>query len=651
MAERKKIIAIAAGIFVFVSAIMVVAAFKLHNFGYNGFDLAIYNQTFWNTVHGSFFANSMNPPSYLGDHAEWPILALAPVYALIPHPLTLIFLQAAAIGLGAFIVFRAAKIIFPGRNADLFFALLWLANPFAWNLALFEFHIIAFAVPLILLAALFFLERRWLPYFLSLLAVALVREDLFLTVLGFSLLTLADILRHREPLRGAAISEPRFPRLPGSAWLTALSLARNKVFKWSVLPALCALAIFFLDQAVIGRFNPDGAYKYSIYYRWLGDTPWEMFAYILNHPLRVLAHVLDADALSAAAALLIPSLFLPVFAPRFLLLAAGAAAEFALSQTGADMVIVKTQYAAPFIAPLFLAAMEGYAFMEKKGWPWKILPRPLFPAALAIACACAWFGYGPGTGISSSFSADARELALRNAVSMIPPHASAISTFDALSSLSSRKDVFPLGYVFLGQKQFGTSPYELPFYPEYLLIDRQDFIYFAGTYRNVEWSSGHYAEGDERLRRLISAGGYGVVFDEEGVMLLKRGESNGKKPLTVLPSMPITANAAETDIGPIRFLGWEDKEGGRMLYFSIQAAIEGDPVAIVNGNIVLLGNGLYPVSSWRQKEVFAVRTEKTSFPLTVEITDLKGGLYVNGDGSLTLRSEKSASRGKATIPR
>ena len=48
---------------------------KYYNFFYNALDLAIINQIFYNSTLGNFFASSIHPPSYLGDHFS-PILIL-----------------------------------------------------------------------------------------------------------------------------------------------------------------------------------------------------------------------------------------------------------------------------------------------------------------------------------------------------------------------------------------------------------------------------------------------------------------------------------------------------------------------------------------------------------------------------------------------
>ncbi|MFH2074405.1 MAG: DUF2079 domain-containing protein, partial [Pseudomonadota bacterium] len=86
-----------------------VCLWKYGLFAYDGLDLAIYNQVFWNTLHAQPFGLTIHPHSYLGDHAEFGLLTLVPLYALRPDPRTLLILQTAALAVTAWPVWRLAK--------------------------------------------------------------------------------------------------------------------------------------------------------------------------------------------------------------------------------------------------------------------------------------------------------------------------------------------------------------------------------------------------------------------------------------------------------------------------------------------------------------------------------------------------------------
>ena len=69
----KKILWLA--IVLYVVVFSLVSIYKYTHFLYNGIDLAIINNVFWNTVHGHWFWSSIQGHSYLGDHCS-PILIL-----------------------------------------------------------------------------------------------------------------------------------------------------------------------------------------------------------------------------------------------------------------------------------------------------------------------------------------------------------------------------------------------------------------------------------------------------------------------------------------------------------------------------------------------------------------------------------------------
>jgi uncharacterized membrane protein len=99
LTHEKKILWTSIAAFVFIFS--ALGGFKLWFGGYNALDLAIYRQVAANSIHGHWFAMSIHPHSYLGDHVELFFAALFPFYAVAQHPLTLLILQSIAVALAA----------------------------------------------------------------------------------------------------------------------------------------------------------------------------------------------------------------------------------------------------------------------------------------------------------------------------------------------------------------------------------------------------------------------------------------------------------------------------------------------------------------------------------------------------------------------
>jgi hypothetical protein len=88
-----------------------LAILRHASFNSSGFDLGIYDQVVWNTLHGRpfFYTTTGQPLLHLSNHASPILLLVAPFYLLYSGPEMLLFLQTAAIGLGALPLFWLAR--------------------------------------------------------------------------------------------------------------------------------------------------------------------------------------------------------------------------------------------------------------------------------------------------------------------------------------------------------------------------------------------------------------------------------------------------------------------------------------------------------------------------------------------------------------
>ena len=79
-----------------------LAILRHASFNSSGFDLGIYDQVVWNTLHGRvlFYTTTGQPLLHLSNHASPILILIAPFYLIYSGPQMLLFLQTAAIGLG-----------------------------------------------------------------------------------------------------------------------------------------------------------------------------------------------------------------------------------------------------------------------------------------------------------------------------------------------------------------------------------------------------------------------------------------------------------------------------------------------------------------------------------------------------------------------
>ena len=81
------------GLYIITFARLAIASYL--GFDANGFDLGVYDQVVWNTLHGRvfFYTATGQPLLHLSNHADPILLLLAPFYLIYSGPETLLLLH------------------------------------------------------------------------------------------------------------------------------------------------------------------------------------------------------------------------------------------------------------------------------------------------------------------------------------------------------------------------------------------------------------------------------------------------------------------------------------------------------------------------------------------------------------------------------
>lgn len=172
----------------------LISISKHLHFGSTGFDLVIFDQAVRH--YSEFTAPASSFRGYdnlLGDHFH-PILALlAPLYWLYDSPVTLLLAQALLIISACLPIYLYAKKKL-GCTPAVFLIITFILNAALLRAIYFDFHEIAFAIPLIAWVIYFIDIKRWLLFFISIILLLLVKEDMSLLVAFFGIYLL--ILKH-----------------------------------------------------------------------------------------------------------------------------------------------------------------------------------------------------------------------------------------------------------------------------------------------------------------------------------------------------------------------------------------------------------------------------------------------------------------------
>ncbi|GAA2513582.1 DUF2079 domain-containing protein [Pilimelia columellifera] len=168
---------------VFFALYSAVSLLRFANLGASGYDLGIFTQAVRAYAEGRAPIAELKADGYhlLGDHFH-PVLALlAPFYKLFPTPATLLVGQALLFAVAVWPITRVAMQrlgLVLGAAVGAAFGLSFGAQ----QAVLFDFHEIAFSVPLLAFSVSALLQRRWLPATLWALPMLLVKEDQFLII-------------------------------------------------------------------------------------------------------------------------------------------------------------------------------------------------------------------------------------------------------------------------------------------------------------------------------------------------------------------------------------------------------------------------------------------------------------------------------------
>lgn len=161
------------------------------NYLSGAYDLGIFDQAVRSYAHGSLPYSLIKSPHYnvLGDHFSPILVLIVPFYWLFAHAQTLLVIQSALIAVSVVPIYRwSARELGTGAACILAFGY----GTF-WGIGsaiTFDFHEIAFAVPLLAFSLTALADRRFRAAVLWALPLVLVKEDLGITLAAIALVIL-----------------------------------------------------------------------------------------------------------------------------------------------------------------------------------------------------------------------------------------------------------------------------------------------------------------------------------------------------------------------------------------------------------------------------------------------------------------------------
>ncbi|WP_042667421.1 DUF2079 domain-containing protein [Desulfurococcus amylolyticus] len=469
---RARILIIAFSVYVMLFS--ALSSLRHYTFNSQAFDLGIFIQLFWQTIHGNFwYVWPRASPAYspVFPHISPLALLLCAIYHLLPFPYTLLTLQSVILALPTFYIYRIANTVLKDGRKSLVISLIYLLHPAIMWVNLYDFHLEAF-----------------IPLFFSMAFYYWLTNDIKKFVISF--LLLISVFDSSVPIALMLILYVLIRELGTFNALNMLSKPRQmmskRILTYIVLFVSSAI-YFFLAESIKNIIWPQRRiYEPPIWAKFALENLW------IDVSLK----------LSYLVTLLFPVAFLPLHSPLELLPALPYFAVAFLS-THRPYYVIVWQYNAVVIAQIFVATI--YAMKKLDGR--KSLTKKLI-ALTAIAIAI----YGPINPVLLTSSPGNFQLPNphvyygHKVLGLIEPDASVLAQENIYPHLANRPIIHSLW------------PSNAP-PPEYIVVDVSRTYFFLAPLERVELGGGKSI--CDQVVDFMERYKYGVIASADGFVLLR----------------------------------------------------------------------------------------------------------------------------------
>jgi uncharacterized membrane protein len=452
-------------------AYTVLSLFRLLTLTPSSWDLGIYTEYVkqFASLHAPI-VNVRGPGfNLLGDHFQVIVALIAPFFKIFPSPATLLVVQALLTAVSVFPVVQLGFAVL-GRGSA---RAIGLAYGFSWGLQQminFDFHEIAFAVPLLAFSLSALLRGRTRAAVLWALPLVFVKEDQGFTVAAIGLYMLYRGWRARDDGRLGD------GQMRGGVFLVAWGLA------WS----LVAIAV------IIPHFNPEHRYFY-----WTdGGVVGSGAPFSVTGLIRQGFHAWPVKT-QTSVLLLLPTAFIALGSPLSLTTLPSLALRFI--STNSSYWGTMYHYNATVMPILFLGAIEVMG--RWRGSPSRVKAAAAqHGAAMMVAVCCALAFQYPLSNLwqGSTYTIGPEVTAAEAAMAQVPDGATVTATLSLLAPLAARTDTFWI-------RNSGNPP------TEYIVFDG-----LASGYSPAPTNVPAF------VKELYPKAGYREVFVDDDVYVFKR---------------------------------------------------------------------------------------------------------------------------------
>jgi uncharacterized membrane protein len=351
----------------YAGAFSIFSIMRHNAFGSDLFDLGMYDQMFWNTLHGRLFRTTVYQVTpapdllvaidlkrydynFLAQQFVPLLLLLTPLYALWQDPRMLCILQSVALGAAAFALYRLAARMLASRALAFLAAFAFAMNPLVQQANLKDFHIETFEPAFLFLAIYALVSRRLWLYWPALILYLAASHSVALIVMALGIFLL--VRERRVPLGLATFAL-------GVLWYAV-------AVPWIMLQVR--------HGEPIGLLEP---YRH-LFPQYQGKGILGVLFAILMNPFHVFAVAFSPTRVASLLRLLLPVMAMPLLAPATALFVLPPLLWVLLSGDPAQYGL-EMHYAMPILGPLYVAAlcgMRNWLHAERKRRPYFVGLEP-----------------------------------------------------------------------------------------------------------------------------------------------------------------------------------------------------------------------------------------------------------------------------------
>jgi uncharacterized membrane protein len=479
---------------------------------YHSYDQGIFNQLFWNGIHGRFFQSSLSsvlsgavvqdgqvPTVFyhrLGQHFDPILLLWHPFYALFPNAATLVVLQSLLVAAAGLVLYALARHYLPARLSA------WIAASYYSAVTvigptLSNFHDLS-QIPLFLFTLFLALEKRWWWLFwLMACCTVLAREDGGVLLFGIGLYLMVS---------------RRFP-------LVGLGLC-GLGFGYVMLATNVLMPMFSRDisqRFMIERFGHFATGNEA-------STVEILVAIVLN-PLKLIQHVLQSvdQKILYMMAQTLSLVFVPLVSPSAWLMISTPLAQLLL-QGGESRFSIYIRYAITLVPGLFYGAILWWSVNQKSFRPrlrqwWRgMMILSLLILVLKSPHRALYFAvpdsFQPWVHVGLlrqwQHAAHARSL-----LAQIPPQTSVSATTFLVPHLSSRREVLRMPYLQLRTDQ--NQVVEV----NYAIADLWQLRQYSPAFKEER---AQLNDMTAAINQMLASQRYGMTAIADGIVLMQRGQ-------------------------------------------------------------------------------------------------------------------------------